>query len=167
MAAISHKGAAPAIGHMPEVIRCVETPGPAFRSTRTGIQGVLGLSVLVTVYACFCGCAGAGRPGAPSPRQRAVAQQSRVYALGKVPDQERERAFQDLLASAQAEAVKKHGGASEIGFSYYLAPRGAVYPFSEAEVSCLLQKSDIPEGKRLCSDFFKAVDAGIGNILKP
>jgi hypothetical protein len=121
----------------------------------------------VSVYACFCGCAGTGRPGASSPGQRAVVQQSRVYALGKVPDQEREQAFQDLLAAAQAEAVQKHGSASEIGFSYSLAPRGAVYPFSEAEVSCLLQKADVSEGKRLCSDFFKAVDAGLKNIIQP
>ena len=110
----------------------------------------------------FWGCAGSGQYGTVSPRQRAVVQQSRIYALGKIPDQERERAFQDLLAAA----VKKHGSASEIGFSYSLAPRGAVYPFSEVGVSCLMQKADISEGKRLCADFFKAVDTGLKNIVK-
>lgn len=112
----------------------------------------------------FCGCAGTKGHGASSPRQRAVVNSSRTYALGRVPDQEREQAFQDLLAAAQAEAVRKHGGAWEIGFAYSLSPRGAVYPFSEVEVSCLMQKADASQGEQLCSDFFSAVDAGFKKI---
>ena len=110
------------------------------------------------------GCAGPKGPGASSPRQRAVVNSSRTYALGKVPDQEREQAFQDLLEAAQAAAIKKHGGASEIGFSYSLSPKGAVYPFSEVEVSCLMQKADASEGERLCSDFFGTVEDGLKKI---
>lgn len=115
----------------------------------------------------FWGCAGPGGPGAPPPpRQRVTAHAARTYVLGKVPDQEREQAFQDLLAAAHQEALRKHGGAAEIGFSYSLAPKGAVYPFSEVEVACLIKKADAAQWKRLCSDFFKAVDAGLANILK-
>lgn len=92
---------------------------------------------------------------------------SRTYALGKEPDQERERFFQDLLDAAQTAAVKRHGGASETGFSYSLSLKGAVYPFSEVEVSCLIQKADASQGRRLCSDFFSAVDAGLKDVVKP
>jgi hypothetical protein len=113
----------------------------------------------------FWGCAGSKGPGASSPRQRAVVNSSRTYALGRVPDQEREQAFQDLLTAAQAAAVSRHGDASEIGFSYSLAPKGAVYPFSEVEVSCLMQKADSSQGKKLCADFFTAVDAGLKSVI--
>ncbi|MFA6434368.1 MAG: hypothetical protein WCW52_06700 [Elusimicrobiales bacterium] len=111
-------------------------------------------------------CAGPGGPAAPSPRQRAVAQAARTYALGKVPDQDREQAFQDLLAAAHSEALKQHGAANEIGFSYSLSPKGAVYPFSEVEVVCLIKKADSYSGKQLCRNFFKTVDAGLRNIVK-
>jgi len=111
------------------------------------------------------GCAGTKGPDGSSPRQRAVVNSSRTYALGRVPDQEREQAFQDLLEAARSEAVKKHGEASEIGFAYSLSPKGAVYPFSEVEVSCLMQKADASEGEKLCSDFFSAVDAGYKKII--
>ncbi|OGS07569.1 MAG: hypothetical protein A2270_09915 [Elusimicrobia bacterium RIFOXYA12_FULL_51_18] len=111
------------------------------------------------------GCAGPKGPGAPSTRRGAVVYSSRTYALGKIPDQEREQAFQDLLAAAQAVALSKHGGASEIGFSYSLAPKGAVYPFSEVEVSCLMQKADASQGEKLCSDFFNAVSSGLKSVI--
>ncbi len=110
------------------------------------------------------GCAGPKGRGASSPRQRAVVHSSRTYALGRVPDQEREQAFQDLLETARTSAVRKHGGASEIGFAYSLSPKGAVYPFSEVEVSCLMQKADASQGEKLCSDFFSTVDAGLKRI---
>ena len=122
---------------------------------------VLAAAALTALY----GCAALRGPGWVPPRQRAVVHSSRTYVLGKVPDQDREQAFQDLLAAAQAQAVKKHGAASEIGFSYSLAPKGAVYPFSEVEVSCLIKKADASEGEQLCSDFFSAVDAGLKKVV--
>ena len=112
----------------------------------------------------LCGCVGTKGPGGSSPRQRAVVHSGRTYALGRVPDQEREQAFQDLLEAARTEAVRKHGDAQDIGFAYSLLPKGAVYPFSEVEVSCLMQKADASEGEKLCSDFFTAVDAGLKKI---
>lgn len=112
------------------------------------------------------GCVSCGGPGASLSRQRAVVQAGRTYALGRVPDQDREQAFQDLLTAAHAAALKKRGGADGIGFSYSLAPKGAVYAFSEVEVSCLIKKADASHGKQLCSDFFRAVDAGFKKIIK-
>ena len=109
-------------------------------------------------------CAGPGGPGPAKPRQQAVVHSARTYVLGKVPDQDREQAFQDLLASAHAAALKKRAGASEIGFSYSLAPKGAVYAFSEVEVSCLIKEADASWGEQLCSDFFTDIDAGITKI---
>ena len=114
----------------------------------------------------FSGCVSSGGPGAALSRQRAVVHTSRTYALGRVPDPEREQAFQDLLAAAHAAALKKRGSADEIGFSYSLSPKGAVYTFSEVEVSCLIKKADVSQGRQLCSDFFNAVNAGLKNIGK-
>ncbi len=114
---------------------------------------------------CFLfllGCVSSGGPVKPS--QMVVAHAGRTYVLGKVPDQEREQAFQDLLGAAHAAALRNHSGASEIGFSYSLSPKGAVYAFSEVEVSCLIKKSDASQGRKLCSDFFKMVDAGFKKI---
>ncbi len=112
----------------------------------------------------LCGCYGRGNQSRSMPPQQAVTQSTRAYELGREPDQEREQAFQDLLEAARAEAVRKHGDASEIGFAYSLSPKGAVYPFSEVEVSCLMQKADAAQGDKLCSDFFGTVDAGLKKI---
>jgi len=121
------------------------------------------MKLLLPVIALFfgCGCVFL-KSRTPAPRQSALTHSARTYSLGKVPDQDRERAFQDLLAAAQARAAR---GDSAAGFSYSLAPKGAVYPFSEVEVVCLVQRSDSGSGDDLCSDFFKAVDAGLGAIV--
>lgn len=114
----------------------------------------------------FWGCAGPGRPAAQAPSRLAVvAHATRTYALGRIPDQDREQAFQDLLSAAYAAALQR-AGASGIGFSYSLAPKGAVYAFSEVEVSCLMKESDAGWGERLCADFFSAVETGLKKIIK-
>ncbi|MBI4801019.1 MAG: hypothetical protein HY796_00680 [Elusimicrobia bacterium] len=123
--------------------------------------------------AAIVGCAGpaakspAASPAPPPPRRQAVINETRRYALGKVPDQDRERAFQELLDSAQAQAAKKHAGDKpmEIGFSYSLTPKGAVYSFSEVEVSCLIQASYAAgPGNELCADFFRVIDSRLKKI---
>ena len=38
----------------------------------------------------------------------------------------------------------------EIGFTYSLAPKGAVYPFSEIEVSCIMQEKYARRSGRIC-----------------
>ena len=124
------------------------------------------LRYLSAVFFFIWGCAGRGGTAAPSPRQQAVAHSVRTYELGKVPDQDREQAFQNLLDASHSSALKLHGAADDIGFSYSLSPKGAVYPFSEVEVSCLIKKADASSGKRLCRDFFKAVDSGLPRVVR-
>ena len=118
--------------------------------------------------ACFWGCSGHKNPSpSVAPPQQAVAQSARTYALGREPDQERERAFQALLVAAHSEALDRHGAAPETGLSYSLSPKGTVYPFSEVEVVCLVQKADFSQGRAFCEEFFKAVDAGFGRVTTP
>ncbi|MBU2574333.1 MAG: hypothetical protein KKH28_09690 [Elusimicrobia bacterium] len=127
----------------------------------------------IAVCAVSAGCAGpdakspAAAPSPPPSRQQAVVNETRIYVLGKVPDQDREQAFQRLLDSAQAQAAKKHAGDKpmEIGFSYSLTPKGAVYAFSEVEVSCLIQAYYAAgHGNELCADFFRIIDSRIKKI---
>ena len=132
------------------------------------------LVILAALCAALAGCAvpavqtaPAAAPAAPPSRQQAVAHQTRTYALGKVPDQDREQAFQNLLDSAQAQAAKKYSGDKpmEIGFSYSLTPKGAVYAFSEVEISCLVQASYAAgSGAELCDEFFRVIDSRIKKI---
>ena len=117
--------------------------------------------------ACICGCYGGGKPPAGTSSRYVFAQSTRTYVLGREPDQERERAFHDLLAAAHAKALKKIGPSFEAGVSYSMSPKGIVYPFSEAEVVCLVRKADHAEGKTFCKEFFKAVDAGFAKVVAP
>lgn len=117
--------------------------------------------------ACLCGCSGRRDSFIPVPSQQALAQEVRTYALGREPDQEREQAFQDLLAAAHAEAMVRRDASPETGLSYSLSPRGTVYPFSEVEVVCLVKRADSSQGKALCGEFFKAVNAGLARVIAP
>ena len=117
--------------------------------------------------ACLCGCYSLRDHSQPVTPQQAVSQSARSYALGREPDQEREQAFQDLLAAAHTAALDKRGAAPETGLSYSLSPKGAVYPFSKVEVACLVQRADASQGKALCREFFKAVDAGFEKVILP
>lgn len=129
---------------------------------------------LIALCAVLAGCAApaaqapkADAPSAPPSRQQAVAQRTKTYALGKTPDQDREQAFQDMLDSALLQAAKQHAGDKpmELGFSYSMTPRGAVYAFSEVEVSCLVQATHASgAGKELCTEFFRIVDLRIKKI---
>jgi len=130
---------------------------------------------LIALCAALAGCAApavqttapAAAPAARPSRQQAVAHQTRTYALGKIPDQDREQAFQNLLDSAQAQAAKKYSGDKpmEIGFSYSLTPKGAVYAFSEVEISCLVQATYAAgSGAELCDEFFRVIDSRIKKI---
>ena len=109
------------------------------------------------------------KPGAPAPaRERAVDFQTRNYALSKIPDPELEAALPDLLAQSYDFALKRSADApAEAGFSYTLSPKGAVYPFSEVEVSCVIREKYASRyGPGLCSAFFSALDKKIKNAVK-
>jgi len=133
------------------------------------------LKLLSSIVLCavISGCAGPApkNTAAASPsRQQAVVHETRTYALGKSPDQGREQAFQELLDAAQEQAANDHTGDKpmEIGFSYSLTPKGAVYAFSEVEVSCLIQAPYAARhGKELCADFFNVIDSRIKKITGP
>ncbi len=111
------------------------------------------------------GCHGHRDQPRRMPPSQAIVQSTRIYELGRDPDQQREQAFQDLLAAAHAVALEKRGASPATGSSYSLAPKGAVYPFSKVEVACLVQRADASKAKALCREFFKAVDSGFEKVI--
>ena len=126
-----------------------------------------GLLILVS-FACACSAPGpAGqqrqqeRPSGPGA---AIAFEKRTFKLVKIPDPALEAALEGMLSGSYDTAIKNHAGdrPMEIGFTYSLAPRGAVYPFSEIEVSCIMQeKYARRSGPVICGDFFRELDVKI------
>jgi hypothetical protein len=120
--------------------------------------------------ALLCACS-APQPDAPGQLQgqfsgssTATVFEKRTFKLVKTPDPDLEAALEGLLSSGYDAAVSKHAGDNpmDIGFTYSLAPKGAVYPFSEIEVSCILQERYAARsGVKLCGDFFSELDARI------
>ena len=114
--------------------------------------------------ALLAGC-GAPRPvAAPAApvRGAAVVFQKKVFRLVKTPDPDLEASLEGMLSAGYDVAVKNHSGDKpmEIGFTYSISPRGAVYPFSEVEVSCIMQEKYARRyGPELCRDFFGEVGA--------
>lgn len=130
---------------------------------RDFFRGILLFSVSL---ACACAAPGpAGRqPERPSGPGAAIAFEKRLFKLVKTPDPDLEAALEGLLSASYDTAVKNHAGDKpmEIGFTYSLAPKGAVYPFSEIEVSCIMQeKYARRSGPEICGDFFRELDVKI------
>ena len=130
---------------------------------RDFFRGVLLLSVSLA-----CACAAPGPAGQqqeqPSGPGAAIAFEKRLFKLVKTPDPDLEAALEGLLSASYDTAVKNHAGDKpmEIGFTYSLAPKGAVYPFSEIEVSCIMQeKYARRSGPEICGDFFRELDVRI------
>ena len=126
-------------------------------------RGALLLSVSLA-----CACAAPGPAGQqqeqPSGPGAAIAFEKRMFKLVKTPDPDLEAALEGLLSASYDTAVKNHAGDKpmEIGFTYSLAPKGAVYPFSEIEVSCIMQeKYARRSGPEICGDFFRELDVKI------
>ena len=123
--------------------------------------------------AFFCACAAPGqhdegqvKPASPGA---AVVFGKQVFKLSKTPDTDLEAALADLLSDSYQAAVKNHYGDKpmELGFTYSMAPKGAIYPFSEIEVSCIMQdKYARVKGPGLCGDFFAELDQHIKRALK-
>lgn len=123
-----------------------------------------------------CGCAAPGAPSggpvpgeAPSGPSAAVAHEKRLFKLSKTPSPGIEAGLQDAVDAAFAGAVKKHSGEKpmDIGFTYTMAPKGAIFPFSEVEVACVIQEKHRGKAARLCRDFFEGLDAGLKNLAQP
>lgn len=121
-------------------------------------------ALLLSVALAF-GCAAPGPSGRqeeqPSGPGAAIAFEKRMFKLVKTPDPDLEAALEGLLSASYDVAVRNHSGDKpmEIGFTYSLAPKGAVYPFSEIEVSCIMQeKYARRSGPEICGDFFRELD---------
>lgn len=101
------------------------------------------------------------RPAGPSA---AIVFEKRAFMLSKTPDADLEAALEGFLSASYDTAVRNHAGDKpmETGFTYSLSPKGAVYPFSEIEVSCIMQeKYARRSGPEICGDFFRDLDARI------
>jgi hypothetical protein len=126
----------------------------------------------VLAFALVCGCAsgsvlsGDSATAVPSGPSSAVVFEKRVFKLSKTPNPEIEAGLQDALDGAFSSAVRSHSGEKpmEIGFTYTVSPKGAIYPFSEVEVACLMQEKYRSKGVKLCRDFFAAMDTRIKTL---
>jgi hypothetical protein len=132
------------------------------------------LALLPLAAALLAGCSGARRQGGgelsqPAGPGAATVFEKRTFKLVKTPDPDLEAALEGVLSSAYDVAVKAHAETSfsDIGFTYSLAPKGAVYPFSEIEVSCIMQsKYAARRGPSLCGAFYGALEGKLKKVLE-
>ncbi len=130
-------------------------------------------ALLLALLPLFAACAvPSGRPSAvpaaaPSGPASADVVEKRVFQLSKTPDPDLEMALEGILSASHDDAMAAlPAGARDIGFTYSLSPRGAIYPFSEVEVSCIVQRRYADRrGPELCAVFFGALDARLGKAL--
>jgi len=120
--------------------------------------------------ALLCACAGPGPgPGAQKkPAGAAVVFEKRTFKLSKTPDPGLEAELEGALSAGYQAAVDNRSGDKplEIGFTYSMAPKGATYPFSEIEVSCIMQeKYSRAKGPGLCRDLFLELDQQLKRAL--
>jgi len=121
--------------------------------------------LLFLSFVLFCACS--GRRGGEQ-NVRAVVFQKQTFKLLKAPDPEFEAAMEGLLSSSYETAARNHSGdrPMEIGFTYSMSPKGAAYPFSEIEVSCIIQEAHAGSyGPELCGDLFRVLGAKIKRAL--
>lgn len=123
---------------------------------------------LLLSFTLACACAAPGPTGRseeqPSGPGAAIVFEKQLFKLVKTPDPDLEASLEGLLSASYDLAVRNHAGDKpmEIGFTYSLAPKGAVYPFSEIEVSCIMQeKYARRSGPEICGDFFRELDVKI------
>jgi len=107
------------------------------------------------------------KPGSSYPNS-AINFEKRTFKLVKKPDPALEASLEGILSASYNTAIKNYMGSGpmNIGFTYSLAPRGAVYPFSEIEVSCIMQETyALSSGPKICGDFFRELDVKIKRAL--
>jgi hypothetical protein len=128
---------------------------------------------LLAAAVLFCACAAPREavvtpPQQPSGPGAASVFEKRTFKLVKTPDPDLELQLESLLSASYDVAVMRHSGTNpmEIGFTYSLSPRGAVYPFSEIEVSCIMQdKYARRHGPGLCADFYAELERQISKAV--
>lgn len=99
-------------------------------------------------------------------KSEAIVFEKQSFFLSKTPDVELEEKFQSVLDSSFTTAVYNHSGDNPmaIGFTYSMRLTGAIYPFSEVEVSCIIQRNYSDLGAELCGDFFKSLQTGLKDL---
>ena len=128
---------------------------------------------LLAAAVLFCACAAPReavmtQPLKPAGPGAASVFEKRTFKLVKTPDPDLELQLESLLSASYDAAVVRHSGADPItvGFTYSLSPRGAVYPFSEIEVSCIMQdKYASRHGPGLCADFYAELERQIAKAV--
>ena len=135
----------------------------------------LALAALAAALACGCatprsgveegtGARGARHRAAAQPVSRAVVYDKRVFRLSKNPDPDLEAGLEDMLTASYEAAARTLDGDKplDIGFTYSMSPKGAVYPFSEVEVSCIMQeKYSHKLGPQLCGELYREFGARV------
>lgn len=104
-----------------------------------------------------------------SSSTKAIAFEKQSFRLSKTPSPSMQSGFQKALDAAYFATVEKNGidETKEIGFTYAMRPTGAIYAFSEAEVSCLIQERYKDKGQELCGIFFAALQQEYQYLLHP
>jgi hypothetical protein len=113
--------------------------------------------------ALLCACGGGGLR--PAKDGAAVAMQRQSFKLLKTPDPQLEAELEGILSASYETVTKAHADGTGF-FAYSLSPKGASYPLSEIEVSCLVQEGGPRSaGKKLCAEFFMELDQRIEKAL--
>lgn len=111
----------------------------------------------------------AGQDIAVSTSTRAKVFERQEFRLSKKPDSAIQEGFQKILDTAYMKTVEANAGDNprEIGFIYSLRPTGAIYPFSEVEVSCIIQERHQDKGGEFCGKFFSVLHEEYQYLLHP
>lgn len=104
-----------------------------------------------------------------STSTRAKVFERQEFRLSKKPDSAIQDGFQKILDTAYMKTVEANAGDNprEIGFIYSLRPTGAIYPFSEVEVSCIIQERHQDKGGEFCGKFFSVLHEEYQYLLHP
>ena len=104
-----------------------------------------------------------------STSTKAIVFEKQEFALSKKPDPELQAGFQKILDIAYKKAMEtdEEEGQQKIGFMYSWRPTGAINPFSEVEVSCIIQERHLKQGGELCGKYFAALQLEYKYLLHP
>ncbi len=82
------------------------------------------------------------------------------YILDNPGDYNRIATFNEAILNAYKTTISDTSSAAyKIGFVYKIIPKGAVNPFSEVDIACMVQKKySKRRGAALCNKFFKNIE---------
>lgn len=104
-----------------------------------------------------------------STSTKAIIFEKQEFALSKKVNLELQEGFQKILDIAYKKTVDAHSEEDprEIGFIYSMKPTGAINPFAEVEVSCIIQERHQKKGQDYCGTFFAALQEEYTYLLHP